>query len=136
MLFVIFQAIKEPADLIQAYVEATLMVSGLSKQSPEARNISRQLYQLLLKRAGPQHATAWLLANTMLGGLGLIKSENKDYKIRWHLPSCYSVLGDQIEAEYFPNALRDTLRFFIASKMATLAEDTRAEVQKHKSLIQ
>ncbi|XP_060808141.1 ran GTPase-activating protein 1 [Amyelois transitella] len=130
------QSIKEPADLIQAYVEATFCVSGLYQDNNTAAQISRKLYPILLSRAGQQHAAAWLLADTMLRGLGLIKSENKEYRPRWSLPGCYTALGSVIEEAYFPPALRDTLRFFIASKLPVLGEDTKQAVLRQRTLQQ
>ncbi|XP_052748230.1 ran GTPase-activating protein 1 [Galleria mellonella] len=122
------QSIREPSELIQAYVEATFCAAGVCNA------LGRQMFPKLLTRAGQQHAAAWLLANCMLKALGLIKSENKDYKIRWLLPGCFAALADVIEEPFFPAPLRDTLRFFISSKLPTLAPDTRDVVEKHKVL--
>ncbi|XP_059047297.1 ran GTPase-activating protein 1 [Achroia grisella] len=122
------QSIREPSELIQAYVEATFSVAGL-------RGIlAQQMFPRLMARAGEQHAAAWLLANCMLRALGLIKSESKDYKIRWLLPGCFIALADVINEPFFPAALRDTLKFFISSKLPTLPPDTRDVVEKHKML--
>ncbi|KAJ0184383.1 hypothetical protein K1T71_000806 [Dendrolimus kikuchii] len=104
-------SIKDPSDLIDAYVEATFSVSGLSAQSTGAAQLSKEMYEVLIRRAGQQHAAAWILANAMLRGLGLIKSENKGYKIRWFLPGCFSALASVLEAPYFPQSLRDTIRY-------------------------
>ncbi|KAJ8705048.1 hypothetical protein PYW08_012368 [Mythimna loreyi] len=114
------QAIKDPTALIQAYVDATFCVAGLSEQNPKAGELADQMYPILIKRAGQQHAAAWILANSVLSALGLIKSEDKARKIRWSLAPCYSSLARAIDAPYFPAALRDTLRFFAASKRSTL----------------
>ncbi|XP_075989803.1 ran GTPase-activating protein 1-like [Anticarsia gemmatalis] len=114
------QSIKDPSDSIRAYVEATLCVSGLSDQSAKAMDLSQQMYQLLIKRAGETHAASWLLANTVLTHLKLIKSEDKSPTIRWSLPPCYVSLARCIGAPYFPAALRDTLLFFAAAKKTTM----------------
>ncbi|XP_068627170.1 ran GTPase-activating protein 1-like [Battus philenor] len=116
------QAIRDPTDLITAYVEATFCVSGLCEESGLAAEVAQDLYPIMLKRAGQQHAAAWLLANTMLRGLGLIKSENKQYRIRWKTSGCYRALARALTAPAFPAALRDTLRFFIASRLPALAD--------------
>ncbi|CAK1591659.1 unnamed protein product [Parnassius mnemosyne] len=126
------QAIKDPTDLITAYVEATFCVSGLSEESNLAMDIAQELYPIMLKRAGQQHAAAWLLANTMLRGLGLIKSENKEYRIRWKTSGCYRVLALAVNRPNFPTPLRDTLRFFIASRLSTLTD--KNIVEKHPEL--
>ncbi|KAI5636840.1 ran GTPase-activating protein 1 [Phthorimaea operculella] len=118
------RSIKEPAELIQAYVEATLMVAGLADHLNTAQEAALEMFSVTVRRAGEQHAAAWILANAMLRALALIKSENKDYKIRWHLPSCYRL----------PAALADTLRFFISSKVEQLAEDTKTVVKQHPTL--
>ncbi|KAL0858612.1 hypothetical protein ABMA27_012446 [Loxostege sticticalis] len=130
------QSIKDTSDLIQAYVEATFCVSGLSDQNATAADVANQLYPLLIKRAGQRHAAAWILADAMLRGLGLIKSENKNYKIRWLLPPCFTCLGSVIEQAYFPGALRDTLRFFIASKLPLLPAATSAAINRAGALKQ
>ncbi|KAJ0169424.1 hypothetical protein K1T71_015011 [Dendrolimus kikuchii] len=70
-----FNSIKDPSDLIDAYVEATFSVSGLSAQSTGAAQLSKEMYEVLIRRAGQQHAAAWILANAMLRGLGLIKAD-------------------------------------------------------------
>ncbi|KAJ8706815.1 hypothetical protein PYW07_012893 [Mythimna separata] len=114
------QAIKDPTALIQAYVDATFCVAGLSEQNPKAAELAEQMYPLLIKRAGQQHAAAWILANSVLSALGLIKSEDKAHKIRWALGPCYTTLARAIDAPYFPAALRDTLRFFANSKRTAL----------------
>ncbi|XP_013138190.1 PREDICTED: ran GTPase-activating protein 1-like [Papilio polytes] len=126
------QVIKEPSELITAYVEATFSVSGLSEESQLAQQVALQLYPVMLKRAAQQHASAWLLANTMLRGLGLIKSENKQYRIRWKTSGCYRVLALVVPSPSFPVPLRDTLKFFIASKLTTLAD--RTIVEQHPQL--
>ncbi|XP_038221416.1 ran GTPase-activating protein 1 [Zerene cesonia] len=125
-----FQSIHDQESLIQAYVEALCCVSGLSRESPAAGRVARDLYPLLVGRAKQQ----WLLANTVLAALQLIKSENKNYKIRWSVPPCYSVLASQIDATYFPAALRDTLRFFISSKLEVLAPEVKAAVEMYPNL--
>ncbi|XP_022833041.1 ran GTPase-activating protein 1 [Spodoptera litura] len=114
------QSIKDPASLIQAYVEATFSVAGLSEQSPLASDVANKLFPILVQRAGEQHAAAWILANTVLSALGLIKSEDKTRRIRWALGPCYNSLSRVIDAPYFPNALRDTIRFFASSKKNTI----------------
>ncbi|XP_063836135.1 ran GTPase-activating protein 1 [Ostrinia nubilalis] len=129
------QSIKDTSDLIQAYVEATFCVSGLSDQNASAAEVARKMYPLLVKRAGQRHAAAWVLADTMLRGLGLIKSENKNYKIRWLIPPCFTCLGSVIELAYFPAALRDTLRFFIKSKLPLLPSETSEAVKKSTVLL-
>ncbi|CAK1547922.1 unnamed protein product [Leptosia nina] len=121
-----FQTIHDQESLIQAYVEALCCVSGLAKQSQVAADVARDLYPMLVKRAKQQ----WLLANTVLSALQLIKSENKNFKVRWSIPPCYSVLASQIDAQYFPTALRDTLRFFISSKLQSLPPEIRAVVSQ------
>ncbi|CAG9790671.1 unnamed protein product [Diatraea saccharalis] len=129
------QCIKNPEESIQAYVEATFCVSGLSTSSEMAGLVSGRLYPIMLERAGQHHAATWLLANTMLRGLGLIKSENKEYKIRWSLPGCYSCLCDVIASERFPHAVRDTLKFFITSKLAQMPPETARVVKQCDALI-
>ncbi|KPJ05354.1 Ran GTPase-activating protein 1 [Papilio xuthus] len=126
------QVIKDPSDLITAYVEATFSVSGLSEESQLAHQVALDLYPIMLKRAGQQHASAWLLANTMLRGLGLIKSENKQYRIRWKTSGCYRMLAIAVTSPTFPVPLRDTLRFFIASRLTSLAD--RTLVEQHPQL--
>ncbi|XP_013178959.1 PREDICTED: ran GTPase-activating protein 1 [Papilio xuthus] len=126
------QVIKDPSDLITAYVEATFSVSGLSEESQLAHQVALDLYPIMLKRAGQQHASAWLLANTMLRGLGLIKSENKQYRIRWKTSGCYRMLAIAVTSPTFPVPLRDTLRFFIASRLTSLAD--RTIVEQHPQL--
>ncbi|XP_045509050.1 ran GTPase-activating protein 1 [Colias croceus] len=125
-----FQSIHDQESLIQAYVEALCCVSGLSKESPTAARVARDLCPMLIARAKQQ----WLLANTVLAALQLIKSENKNYKIRWSVPPCYSIIASQIDATYFPAALRDTLRFFISSKLEVLAPEVRAAVEMYPNL--
>ncbi|KAF9794523.1 hypothetical protein SFRURICE_011813 [Spodoptera frugiperda] len=110
------QSIKDPASLIQAYVDATFSAAGLSERSALARDVAGKLFPILMERAGEQHAAAWILANTVLSALGLIKSEDKHRRIRWALGPCYSSLSRVIDAPYFPHALRDTIRFFASSK--------------------
>ncbi|CAB3252240.1 unnamed protein product [Arctia plantaginis] len=114
------QAIKETADHIQAYVDATLCVSGLSEQSARAKVVAEEMIPRLIQRAGERHAAQWLLANTVLSGLGLIKSEDKTRKIRWSLPPCYACIARCMSAPYFPVALRDTLQFFANAKKSTI----------------
>ncbi|KAH9637229.1 hypothetical protein HF086_006873 [Spodoptera exigua] len=113
-------SIKDPSSLIQAYVEATFSVAGLSEQSPLASDVANKMFPILVKRAGEQHAAAWILANTVLSALGLIKSEDKTRRIRWALGPCYTSLSRAIDAPYFPTALRDTIRFFASSKKNTI----------------
>ncbi|XP_034838967.1 ran GTPase-activating protein 1-like [Maniola hyperantus] len=124
------QSIRDQESLTQAYVEALCCVSGLSGESVTAAESSSRLYHTLVQRARQQ----WLLANTLLRALTLIKSENKEYKIRWRVPACYSALAAEIDAPYFPAPLRDTLKFFVASKMAALPPEVRAVVEKHPNL--
>ncbi|KPJ14058.1 Ran GTPase-activating protein 1 [Papilio machaon] len=124
--------IKDPSDLITAYVEATFSVSGLSDESQLAHQVALDLYPIMLKRAGQQHASAWLLANTMLRGLGLIKSENKQYRIRWKTSGCYRMLAIAVTSPTFPIPLKDTLKFFIASRLTSLAD--RTIVEQHPQL--
>uniref|UniRef100_S4PN05 Ran GTPase-activating protein n=1 Tax=Pararge aegeria TaxID=116150 RepID=S4PN05_9NEOP len=124
------QSIRDQESLTLAYVEALCCVSGLSAESVTAAETARRLYHTLVQRARQQ----WLLANTLLRALKLIKSENKDYKIRWRIPACYSALAAEIDASYFPAALRDTLKFFVASKMASLPAEVRAVIEKHPNL--
>ncbi|XP_045541228.1 ran GTPase-activating protein 1 [Papilio machaon] len=126
------QVIKDPSDLITAYVEATFSVSGLSEESQLAHQVALDLYPIMLKRAGQQHASAWLLANTMLRGLGLIKSENKQYRIRWKTSGCYRILAIAVTSPTFPIPLKDTLKFFIASRLTSLAD--RTIVEQHPQL--
>ncbi|XP_049884164.1 ran GTPase-activating protein 1 [Pectinophora gossypiella] len=124
------QSIKDPESQIVAYVEATMSAAGLSPACAACGDIARDMYRGLLAAAQRHHAAAWMLANAMLRALTLIKSENKSYQIRWHLPGCYAVLGEVISQPYFPAALRDTLQFFIRSKLPSLPEETRQVVAK------
>ncbi|XP_026724523.1 ran GTPase-activating protein 1 isoform X2 [Trichoplusia ni] len=114
------QSIQDPAALIQAYVDATFCVCGLSLTHARAAALGPHMFPLLVKRAQQQRAAAWLLANSMLTALGLIKSEDKNRRIRWSLGPCYAALSRCIDAPYFPSALRDTLRFFAQSKKNTI----------------
>uniref|UniRef100_A0A2A4K2T7 Uncharacterized protein n=1 Tax=Heliothis virescens TaxID=7102 RepID=A0A2A4K2T7_HELVI len=113
------QSIKDPAAMIQAYVDATFCVAGLSDDA-SASQIAEQLFPILISRAGRAPASAWLLANCVLSALALIKSEEKPARIRWSLPPCYACVSRQLQARYFPAALRDTLRFFAHSKRGVL----------------
>ncbi|GBP46230.1 Ran GTPase-activating protein 1 [Eumeta japonica] len=130
--------IKDTADMIQAYVEAVHKVSGLcdDKAPGEVRETARRLYARAAGRAGERHAAQWLLANAMLVGLGLIKSEDKKHKIGWALPGCYSVLSSVIDEPYFPTSLRETLRFFIQSKKEKLSEEVGIDLNKYPNLYQ
>ncbi|XP_053622221.1 uncharacterized protein LOC128681918 [Plodia interpunctella] len=128
------QSIKDPTDLIQAYVDATFCVSGLYDDDNTAAEITHKLYPLMLSRVGQQHAAGWLLADTMLRGLGLIKSENKEHRPRWAATGCYRALAAVIERRYFPPALRDTLRFFISAKLATMPEDIKLAILSQNTL--
>ncbi|XP_032528225.2 ran GTPase-activating protein 1-like [Danaus plexippus] len=119
------QNIKDPESLTVSYVEALCCVWGASEGDSQ-----RKLCRTTIQRAPQQ----WILANNMLRALQLIKSENKDYKIRWKVPSCYKALAKEIDEAYFPHALRDTLKFFIASKMASLPPEIRTVVEKHPNL--
>lgn len=114
------KVINDPSDCIQAYVDATFCVSGLSDQYPAAVDIADELLPVLIKRAGEKHAAQWILANTLLAALGLIKSEDKDRRIRWPLPPCYLCVSRNMGATYFPAALRDTLRLFASSKRSLM----------------
>ncbi|KAJ2941871.1 hypothetical protein O0L34_g10685 [Tuta absoluta] len=96
--------------------------------------VTLQMFAVTVRRAREQHVAAWILANAMLRALALIKSENKDYKIRWHLPSCYRVLAQVMDAQQLPPALADTLRFFISSKQDQLAEDSKTVVKQFPTL--
>ncbi|CAH4033270.1 ran GTPase-activating protein 1 [Pieris brassicae] len=125
-----FQSINDQESLIQAYVEALCCVSGLSLQSSVAGDVARDLYPLLVKRAKQQ----WVLANNVLAALQLIKAENKNFKVRWSIPPCFTILASQIDAQYFPAALRDTLRFFISSKLQSLPPDVKAAIDLHPNL--
>ncbi|VVC95689.1 unnamed protein product [Leptidea sinapis] len=102
------QAIKKPENLIQAYVEATCCVSGLSDQSPVAAVVARQLYPLMVQRASLQ----WLLTNELLKALQLIK----------------------IEEAYFPAPIRETLKFFISTKLPVLEADVKSVVEGYRNL--
>ncbi|XP_050674916.1 ran GTPase-activating protein 1 [Leptidea sinapis] len=124
------QAIKKPENLIQAYVEATCCVSGLSDQSPVAAVVARQLYPLMVQRASLQ----WLLTNELLKALQLIKSEDKAYRVRWYIPACYKVLASQIEEAYFPAPIRETLKFFISTKLPVLEADVKSVVEGYRNL--
>ncbi|XP_046975978.1 uncharacterized protein LOC124542089 [Vanessa cardui] len=123
-------ATRDPDSRTQALVEALCCVSGLSAESAAAADSACRLFHTLVARARQQ----WPLANALLRALQLIKSENKEYKVRWRISSCYLVLANQIDEPYFPSALRDTLKFFISSKMATLPVDVRDVVEKHPNL--
>ncbi|XP_023937615.1 ran GTPase-activating protein 1 [Bicyclus anynana] len=124
------QSIRDQESLTLAYVEALCCVSGLSAESVTAAETSSRLCHTMVQRARQQ----WLLANTLLRALQLIKSENKEYKIRWRVAGCYSALATEIDAPYFPSPLRDTLKFFVASKMAALPAEVRAVIEKHPNL--
>ncbi|XP_050360129.1 ran GTPase-activating protein 1 [Nymphalis io] len=124
------QSIHDPESLIHAYVEALCCVSGLSAESASAAESASRLFHTVVARAKQQ----WPLANALLRALQLIKSENKDYKVRWRVSSCYLVLAKQIDEPYFPIALRDTLKFFISSKMASFPGELKDIVEKHPNL--
>ncbi|KAJ2942180.1 hypothetical protein O0L34_g15720 [Tuta absoluta] len=111
-----------------AWILANAMLRALALIKVRSRSL--QMFMC----AGEQHAAAWILANAMLRALALIKSENKDYKIRWHLPSCYRVLAQVMDAQQLPPALADTLRFFISSKQDQLAEDSKTVVKQFPTL--
>ncbi|XP_004922162.2 ran GTPase-activating protein 1 isoform X2 [Bombyx mori] len=124
------QMIRDPDAMTEAYAQAVLCASGLSSRSAAATALAMQLYPLFIARAKRQMA----LANSLLPGLGLIKWENKDYKIRWDLPGCYSILANVLDEAYFPAGLRDTLRFFITSKLPTLPTEIELAIKKHPTL--
>ncbi|XP_072947058.1 ran GTPase-activating protein-like [Epargyreus clarus] len=124
------QTLTDPISAMERRVEALLCVSGLSTSSAIAATAARRLCRSAFERA-EQSAETWPLANCMLKGLGLIKSENKDYKIRWRLPACYSLLAEELTASYCPAGVRDTLRLFIARRRAALPPDTRDVLQRH-----
>ncbi|CAD0207118.1 unnamed protein product [Chrysodeixis includens] len=105
---------------LQAYVDATFCVCGLSQTHARAAALGPHMFPLLVKRAQQQHAAAWLLANTMLTALGLIKSEDKPSSGRFALGACYAALARCLDAPYFPSALRDTLRFFANAKKTAI----------------
>nr|XP_049695800.1 ran GTPase-activating protein 1 [Helicoverpa armigera] len=109
------QSIKEPAAMIQAYVDATFCVAGLSENAT-ASQIAEQLFPILISRATRAPASAWLLANSFLTALALIKSEEKPQRLKWSLPPCYRFVSRQLLSPHVPPALRDTLRFFATSK--------------------
>ncbi|CAG9136109.1 unnamed protein product [Plutella xylostella] len=114
------QIIKDPSARITAYSAAVLSLSGLGTDAAAAA--ARRMYRALCARANAHSGLQWGLANALLAGLGLIKSENKSQQISWSLPPCYSVLASVITEDYFPTGLRDTLKFFISSKKAQLRE--------------
>ncbi|XP_048479805.1 ran GTPase-activating protein 1 [Plutella xylostella] len=114
------QIIKDPSARITAYSSAVLSLSGLGTDAAAAA--ARRMYRALCARANAHSGLQWGLANALLAGLGLIKSENKSEQISWSLPPCYSVLASVIAEDYFPTGLRDTLRFFISSKKSQLRE--------------
>ncbi|CAH0730854.1 unnamed protein product, partial [Brenthis ino] len=119
------QSIQEP-ERHTVRAEALCCVSGLG---PGAEAQARGLW-----RGAARVPLQWPLANALLRALRLIKSEDKDYKIRWRISSCYTALAQEIDQPYFPTALRDTLKFFISSKMMTLPPEVKSVIEKHPNL--
>ncbi|XP_041983909.1 ran GTPase-activating protein 1 [Aricia agestis] len=122
--------IKDAESLTQAYVEAVCCVCGLVRESASAATSARRLFPALVSRA----TQSWLLADSLLRALTLIKSENKEYKIKWRIAPCFIALAQEIDEPYFPPALRETLKFFISSKKPSLPEEVRTAIEKHPNL--
>ncbi|XP_037303342.1 ran GTPase-activating protein 1 isoform X2 [Manduca sexta] len=121
----------EAASLPRQYACAALAAGSLARRSAGARAAARALLARLTRSAGELR---WPVADALLVGLGLIKSENKDFKIRWSVGECYSSVAEVLQEPYFPASVRDTLRYFIASKLPTLPADVREEIQRHPAL--
>ncbi|KAI8431710.1 hypothetical protein MSG28_016179 [Choristoneura fumiferana] len=122
------ESIKDPEDLLTQYVNYTLSVAGLSLSSAGARAAAQALLSRTLEAAARRPAQSWPLAERLLRGLALIKSEEKS-PIRWHLPGCYAVLAAALPAPSFPAPLRTTLRFFISARAATMPRELRATLE-------
>ncbi|CAH2064723.1 unnamed protein product, partial [Iphiclides podalirius] len=114
---------RDQTEMFTALVEATFCVSGLSEGSSLAMEVAQKLYKRLLVRVRDGSPTPWLIANAMLRGLGLIKSENKDYRIRWNTAGCYSALAKAFITLDFPPVIRDTIRLFISSQLQQLPDN-------------
>ncbi|KAG6463260.1 hypothetical protein O3G_MSEX013772 [Manduca sexta] len=121
----------EPSTVARRYACAALCVSSLARHSAAAREAARELLAQLTRYATDMR---WPVADALLAGLGLIKSEDNEFKIRWSVEECYSCVAEVLQEPYFPARVRDMLRSFIASKLPTLPLPVRDEIKRYPAL--
>ncbi|XP_039300629.1 ran GTPase-activating protein 1-like, partial [Nilaparvata lugens] len=109
------------SDLLEAMLSAIMKVSALvgagngSEVDKAALTCSDHLYQHLCNWSKTNNDFS-LVSNTLLVHLGLMKSEDKSFKITYNTHGCRAALQQAMTQNYFPTQVKETMQFFLNKK--------------------
>lgn len=109
-------------DYLETFLEALMKVSSLAASGvPEVKQVammcSNVLYRELFKWANVNDKLP-SVTNSLLVHLGLIKSENKSWKIPYNQDGCKAALQRALCQDYFPEKTRETVNLFLKRKQS------------------
>jgi len=111
---------------LERFVGAVMKVSSLSTEpsvAEEAAEVSSALYKELFSWAQAENKLS-LVNNSLLVHLGLIKGEDKKWKVNYNLTACRKILDTAMSQNYFPQDSKDTIRYFLEKKPQVIASKT------------
>ncbi|XP_056634037.1 ran GTPase-activating protein 1 [Diorhabda sublineata] len=111
------EAKKYEDNSIEEYVRIMMKVSALSNNTrPEVAKISTECAEKLYKNLfiwAQKTDKLSIVNNSILVNLGIIKSEDKSYKLTWNQDGCLNMLKSIVNQNYIPASTKDTLRVFM-----------------------